>query len=382
MNIDNSSTKAETPSVVTTPNSDIRLGQARAEIGRLDRQIVELLNRRASAALEVGAIKRELGAAVYDAVQETRVYDRIREENQKTGAVLTDQAVVDIYREIVSASRALQEPLTVAALGPEASMSHLAIRAQFGAEATPVFEPTIQAVFDAVAREEAKVGIVPVENSLEGSVGATMDALMASQLDVLGELYLPITYDLLSQAGSLEDIKVVYSHPQALAQCADWLNRHIPRATVEPVESTARAAQLAAADPTAAAVASQIAGETYGVPVLAEHTEDAAHNMTRFLVIGRGSCEQTGNDKTSLIMSTAHAPGALYSALSIFADHSISLSRLESRPLESRPWEYMFFIDFEGHRDDLGVAACLAELAERVSFHRVLGSYPQGDRPW
>ena len=366
----------------TAPNPDIRLGQARAEIGRLDREIVGLLNRRAEVALEVGSIKRELGSAVYDAVQETRVYDRIREENQRAGAVLTDEAVTDIYREIISASRALQEPLTVAALGPEASMSHLAVRAQFGAEATPVFEPTIQAVFDAVAREEAKVGIVPVENSLEGSVGATMDALMASQLDVLGELYLPITYDLLSQAASLDDIKVVYSHPQALAQCTEWLNRHVPRARVEPVESTARAAQLAAADPTVAAVASQIAGETYGVAVLAEHTEDAAHNMTRFLVIGRGACEQTGNDKTSLIMSTAHAPGALYAALSIFADHSISLSRLESRPLESRPWEYMFFIDFEGHRDDLNVAECLAELAGRVSFHRVLGSYPQGDRPW
>ena len=365
------------------PNNDeLRLGVVRAEIGRLDAQIVELLNRRAELALEVGTIKRTLGSAVYDAVQESRVYDRIREANGRSGAVLPDEALVSVYREIISSSRALQEPLTVAALGPEASMSHLALRARFGGDATPVFEPTIRSVFDAVARGEAKVGIVPIENSLEGSVGATMDALMASQLDVIGELYLPVTYSLLSKASGTEDVSVIYSHPQALAQCAEWLNRNAPRATLEPVESTARAAQLATENPKAAALASELAAETYGLGVLAEHTEDAPHNMTRFLVIGQGVCEQTGHDKSSLIMSTAHSPGALYAALSTFADHSISLNRLESRPLESRPWEYMFFIDFEGHRDDHNVAACLAELSTRVSFSRVLGSYPQGDRPW
>ena len=363
-------------------SAELRLGKARAAIGRLDRELVRVLNERAAVAVEIGALKAELGLPVYDAVQEERVYERAFEALGDLGGVLAPDSLRAVFREVIAAARRLQEPLVVAALGPEASMSHVAALEHFGSTATLTLQPTIPATFDAVARGEAAVAIVPIENSIEGAVGATMDALMAGQLDVIGEHYLPVTYSLLSRASTLEDIEVVYSHPQAIAQCAVWLSRHVPRARVEPVESTARAAQMAAGDASAAAIAGQMAAAHYEVPVLAEHTEDAAHNMTRFLVIGRGECEQTGSDKTSLIMSTAHASGALYAALSTFADHGISLNRLESRPLESRPWEYMFFIDFEGHRQDDNVLACLRELSDRVSFHRVLGSYPQGDRPW
>jgi chorismate mutase/prephenate dehydratase len=349
------------------------LAEWRDRIDDIDRQLLGLLNQRAALALEVGQAKRETGAPVLVPEREQAILDRLFRLNE---GPLPAEAVRAIWREIFSAARGLESPFRVAHLGPSATYAHLAALRQFGGQAEYNPLRTIHAVFTEVEHGRADVGVVPVENSTEGAVNLTLDRLIDSELLICGEIQLEVHHCLLSRARELAEVKQVLSHPQALAQCREWLDRHLPHAQTLEVPSTAQAAERAAEDPTVAAIASELAGEIYQLPVLRDRIEDLPCNVTRFLVIGRQPVGPTGRDKTSILISIRDEVGALYRILEPLAASKVSLTKIESRPTRRRPWEYVFFVDFQGHQADAVVQDVLAALRERCLFLKVLGSYP------
>ena len=353
----------------------MNLGDWRSRINDLDNQILNLLNQRAEAALQIGDLKRRQEAPSYVPEREAAILRRLAEQN--AGPMPAD-AVRAIWREILSSCRALEEPLSVAYLGPQATFTHQAARERFGAAAE--LRPTrgISDVFDEVERGRVAFGVVPVENSTEGAVNVTLDRLVESDALICGEAYLEIAQHLLSRAASLGEVKRVLSHPQGLAQCRGWLVQHLPDVPTEETSSTAAAVEMAAADPSLAGIASALAGELYGVPVLRERIEDNRHNATRFLVIGRQPIGPSGHDKTSILFAMRNVPGALYRILEPIVGNGINLTKIESRPAKHRAWEYVIFVDVEGHRDTPNVAAALREIAERTIYLKILGSYPAG----
>ena len=353
----------------------MNLGDWRSRINELDNQILNLLNQRAEAALQIGDLKRRQEAPSYVPEREAAILRRLAEVN--AGPMPAD-AVRAIWREILSSCRALEEPLAVAYLGPQATFTHQAARERFGAAAE--LKPTrgISEVFDEVESGRAAFGVVPVENSTEGAVNVTLDRLVESDALICGEAYLEIAQHLLSRAGSLGEVKRVLSHPQGLAQCRGWLAQHLPDVPTEETSSTAAAVEMAAADPSLAGIASALAGELYGVPALRERIEDNRHNATRFLVIGRQPIGASGRDKTSILIAMRNVPGALYRILEPIVTNGINLTKIESRPAKSRAWEYVIFVDVEGHRDTPNVAAALRAIAERTIYLKILGSYPAG----
>ena len=357
------------------------LDRLRAKVMATDRRIVKLLNARADLSRVIGRIKAEEGLAIYDPAQEAAVCDSLAAVNP---GALPEEALMAIYREILSASRALQSPVAAACLGPEASFSHLAARSHFGASTTIYLQKTIYQVFDAVERGKAAWGVVPVENSLEGAINLTLDRLITTPLKISGEILLRIGYCLLSAGHDIAQIRKVYSHPQAMAQCQNWLRTHLPQAELIETESTAAAAALMPGTPDSAAVGSRMAAEVYGLNILEENIEDNASNTTRFLLMGTGKGRRTGNDKTSIIFGTSHAPGALYRALRPFAERGVNLLKIASYPARdsgrerSSSWEYLFFADAEGHDEDENIRFCLQELETSVSFIKILGAYPRG----
>ncbi|MFA5182237.1 MAG: prephenate dehydratase [Syntrophales bacterium] len=353
------------------------LAQLREAIREIDGDILRLLNERAARSVEIGQVKRSHGVDVYSPAQESRVIDFLSKHN--TGP-LNDAAVREIFREIFSSSRALQEPLTVVYLGPEASFSHLAALAHFGRSAELVPTGTIDQVFDLVERGNIALGIVPVENSTEGSVGHTLRRLIATPLDIRAEVFLRISQCLMSHCLRKEEIHRVYSHPQALAQCRNWLRENLPQAEQVETASTSEAGQRAHIDPEGgAAVGSRLSAAIHGLSILAEDIEDNPANTTRFLVIGKSKGEPTGRDKTSILFGTPHVPGALFKSLETFAREQINLLRIESHPLRDRMWEYLFFADFAGHQEDEQVRQCLQDMEGRTTFLKILGSYPRGE---
>lgn len=357
------------------------LDRLRAKVMVMDRRIVKLLNTRADLSRAIGRIKAEEGLAIYDPAQEATVYDSLAAVNP---GALPEDALMAIYREILSASRALQSPVAVACLGPEASFSHLAARSHFGVSTTFLLQKTIYQVFDAVERGKAAWGVVPVENSLEGAINLTLDRLITTPLKISGEILLRIGYCLLSAGHDVAQIRKVYSHPQAMAQCQNWLRAQLPQAELIETESTAAAAALIPETPDGAAVGSRMAAEVYGLNILEENIEDHASNTTRFLIMGTGTCRRTGIDKTSLIFGTPDAPGALYQALRPFAERGVNLLKIASYPARdssrepSSSWEYLFFADAEGHDEDENIRFCLQELETSASFIKILGAYPRG----
>lgn len=352
----------------------------REKIDQIDDGIVRLLNERAAASVEIGRIKREAGWEICDPSREERIYRKLSKDN---GGILPGSALKEIFREIISASRALQAPLSVSFLGPEASFSHQAALSSFGREIRVIPQATIRDVFTSTEKGDSMLGVVPVENSAEGSVKATMDGLIATPLSIRREIFLRIRHSLLAACSDLTAIRKVYSHPQALAQCSEWLRIHLPGIPLVEVESTAGAARRVRDEAAGAAIGSGFAAETYGLNILVEGIEDNPSNTTRFLVIGSkpepGS--MTGQDKTSILFGTAHAPGALQQALAPFASAAINLTRIESFPLRDRMWEYLFFVDFVGHTGDPKIRECLQELEKSTVTLKVLGSYPRGTEP-
>jgi chorismate mutase/prephenate dehydratase len=274
----------------------------------------------------------------------------------------------------------IEANLTAAFLGPPATFSHMACLQHFGDSVRLLPENTIQDVFEAVEKEKTDYGVVPVENSTEGPVSLTLDRLIPSEAKVCAEIMTKISHDLLSLRGNADEVQRIYSHPQALNQCREWLRENFPYVQFEEAGSTAKAAQMAAGDPQAAAIASSLAAPLYGLKVIASQIEDHLNNSTRFLVLGRRGAERTGRDKTSVLFIVSHAPGTLFRVLQVFYEKGINLTKIESRPNKGKPWEYIFFIDFEGHATDPPVAQALQDMREHVSFLKLLGSYPQCSR--
>ncbi|HLZ19833.1 MAG TPA: prephenate dehydratase domain-containing protein, partial [Smithellaceae bacterium] len=287
------------------------LEDLREDMRKKDREIIRLLNERSQISVRIGKVKGQTGQEVYNPAQEARVLDYLHDLND---GPLSDRQITSIYREVISASRDLQKPMNIAFLGPEASFSHLAARLHFGTSSNFLPQQGIARVFDEVEKGAVEWGVVPVENSLEGSVNVTLDRLVLTPLQIQAEMYLRISQCLISTAKSIKDIKNVYSHPQGLAQCQSWLRAHLPNAVLGEMESTAAAAQMVRGKKSAAAIGSELAATTYGLNLLAKGIEDNPSNTTRFLVIGRGEGTSTGHDKTSLIFATPDFPGALHRA--------------------------------------------------------------------
>ena len=351
------------------------LDDCRKRIDQLDAELVRLLSERARVSLRVGELKAGDGAPVYAPDREARVFENLARRNE---GPLPEQALRHIWTEILSSSRALQRRLRVAFLEPLGTFSHEAAQRRFGAMIELVPCRTIPEVFQATARRDADYGVVPIENSTEGGVSFTLDTFVEADVKVCAEIELPVSHNLCSP-GTLESITTVYSQPVALAQCRRWLNGNLPRADIVEVTSTARAVEMAKS-PHEAGIGSELAAEAYAVPILARHIEDNRNNVTRFVVIGDHVAPRTGRDKTSVVFGVRHRPGTLHDALRIFADNGLNLTRIESRPSKRELWEYVFFLDFQGHKDDAAAVKALDELADVSVFVKVLGSWPDEGR--
>jgi chorismate mutase/prephenate dehydratase len=358
---------------------DDALRALRAAIDDVDRAILERLNERARLVQQVGAHKRAAGAPVYQAARERDLVAALEAANP---GPFPTPAIRAVFREIVSGTRSLEARLRVAFLGPEGTFSHLAARETFGGEAELLPEPSIADVFAAVERGAADHGVVPVENTTEGVVTQTLDTFVESELPICAEVVLPIALCLLSRSGRLEDVRRVASHPQPLAQCRAWLDRQLPGAARLELASTVAAAELAAREADVAAVGSRLAAERLGLQVAAAGIQDRRDNSTRFLVVGGREPDPSGCDLTSVVFTVRKAEaGALHRLLAPFARHGVNLTSIQSRPRKGTPWEYVFFIDLEGHRTDPAVTAALAEAAGVAHSARVLGSFPRAGAP-
>jgi chorismate mutase / prephenate dehydratase len=359
-------------------NPEERLAALRGRIDEINHKLLQLLSERAELALEIGHLKRADGADVYQPAREQQIIEGLLSGNP---GPLAGEHIRRIFTEIISACRALERELRVAYLGPEYSYTHQAAVGHFGSSTEFVPADSIAAVFGAIDGRRADLGVVPVENSTEGPVFLTMDLLIDTPLRITGELMLPVRHALLSAIGDKSAIRRIISHQQSLAQCRNYLTANYPGCAQEAVASNSLAAKLAAADPAAAAIASARAAAPYGLKVIADGIQDRAQNITRFLVIGREPAARSGADKTTVIFAVPEKVGALKEALTIFARNSINLSMIQSRPQRSRPWEYVFFVDLNGHCEDPPMRQALETLKRKALFLKVLGSYPEGRPP-
>jgi chorismate mutase / prephenate dehydratase len=352
------------------------LKQFRKKIDAIDEQVLKLVNERAKLAREIGHVKED--GVIYRPEREAQVLRSMQAINE---GPLSNEAVSNIFRAVMSNCRALEKELSIVFLGPLGTYSEEAALKQFGLGRTAVVCGTIDEVFRTLEADQADYAVVPVENSTEGAVGLTLDLLLSSPVKVCGEVTLPIHHCLLSKQTDVSQISHVFSHGQSLSQCHEWLNRNLPKAQREAVTSNAYAAQmihdLVSTDGTfAAAIASKRAAELFNLNVLAENIEDDPKNTTRFLVLGKHEVAASGKDKTSLALITKNKPGAMVELLEPLSRHHVSMTKLESRPSKQGLWEYVFFIDIEGHQTDDSVAAAIVELKQKASVVKVLGSYP------
>lgn len=353
-----------------------KLKDLRNKIDDIDNTIVKLLNDRAKIVLDIKEAKKDDRLKVYSPTREREILKRLGKIN--TGPFPGD-ALISLYKEILSTSRSLQQPLKIAYFGPPATFTHLAARRQFGASAEYVPESTIKAIFEAVMRGKAQYGVVPIENSTEGVVNYTLDMFMDSDLNITSEVLLPIRHNLMSKTGKATGIKKIYSHPQPIAQCRGWLEEHYPGVPLIGGMSTASAAKRVAKETSSAAIASELAADIYKLKFIAKGIEDYKNNFTRFLVIAKDYLPRTGNDKTSIMFSVKDKPGALHKILEHFAKHKINLTKIESRPSKRKAWEYIFFVDMQGHVEDLKVRKAIDAVKKECLYLKVLGSYPLAD---
>ncbi len=350
------------------------LSKLREQIDKLDKKILELISNRARIALEIGRLKSKDQLNFWDPKREKEIFEHLKSLNK---GPLSHQAIFHIFHEIITATREIQHPTKVAFLGPEATFSHMAAIKHFGKTAIFYPLPSIKDVFWEVEKGSYDYGVVPVENSTEGIVAYTLDMFMQSELKVAGEIYLRINHFLAASFKEKEKIKKIYAHPQAVAQCRNWISYHMPNIPIFETSSTALAARKAKEDPEAAAITTKLAAEKADLFILERHLEDFAHNTTRFWIIGHRLPNPTGSDKTSLLFATPDRPGALYKCLKPFAERRVNLSKLESRPMKNLPWHYLFFVDLEGHYTDTPVKEALVELKEVSAYLKLLGSYPK-----
>jgi chorismate mutase/prephenate dehydratase len=356
------------------PSEDI--AELRRRIDAVDDQILKLVNERARVARQIGALKGD--GPVYRPEREAQVLARLRDANP---GPLPPESVERLFTEVISACRAVEDNLAVAYLGPRGTFSEEAAAKRFGGSVRGIACASIDEVFRQVEARQAGFGVVPVENSTEGGVGRTLDLLLATTARICGEVLLPVHQCLMSRATAPAQIRRIYAHSQSLAQCHGWLNENVPDAERVAVVSNAEAARLASQEANAASLGSRAGALLYELSLLAENIEDNPNNTTRFVVIGRQQVARSGRDKTSLVMSSRNRPGAMHDLLTPFAEHGVSMTRMESRPSRTGMWEYVFFVDIEGHEEDPVVAAALEGLRGRAAFLKILGSYPAAEQP-
>lgn len=354
--------------------SSNNLETLRKRIDEIDKKILELVNERGRIALEVSSHKKENSLSVYDPARETQIQKSLCEQNP---GPLSNAFILSIFREIISGCRALQKPTSISYLGPEGSFSNQAAFHKFGSSSELIPLTSFEEVFESVQRGRTEYGIVPIENSVEGSIGSILDMLLEWDLSICAEYYERIGHFLLSGSGRVEDLKKIASHPQALGQCRKWLGKNLKNVEFIETPSTAAAAKYASENPEIAAIAAKHAASLYNLKVIEPHIEDSTQNTTRFIVVGYEVPPPTGDDKTSAVFAIKDKPGALHKSLFLpFANAGINLTKIESRPSKSRPWEYVFFIDFLGHRQDNNIQAVIEEVERSCIFLKVLGSYP------
>ena len=349
------------------------LEELRNRIDELDYQLVKLLNERARVVVEIGKFKNKTDKPVYSPDREKDVLARIIETNE---GPLPDKCLVAIWRELMSGSFVLERPLRIAYLGPGGSFSHTAAMLKFGQSVEYESLTDITSIFEEVSKGHCDLGLAPVENTMGGGVIETLDALIDSNVKVCAEVLMAIHHNLLGNC-TLQEIEKIYSKPEVFAQCRNWLSATFKDAQTIPVASTARAAQLAAEEPRAAAIGSSIAAELYGLRIVCENIEDTANNVTRFLIISKEDARPTGEDKTAILFSTAHKAGALADVLDVFKRYGINMTNIESRPSRKRQWEYYFFVDFLGHRTEKHILEGMEESRKHCLQLSILGSFPR-----
>jgi len=367
-------TKKETK---PTEMSNEQLKKLRSRIDEIDHEVLSLINERLSIGLQIGKIKEKKDDQVLDKTREEEILKALTEMNK---GPLKNDVLHHLFSEIISASRQIQETKLISYLGPEATFSHIAARNFFGPSVTYVPQPNIIDIFTEVERNACHFGVVPVENSTEGTVHTTLDLFFESDLKICAEVYQTISYDLLSRSGILSEVREIYSHPQGFTQCRKWLKKHLPESTLIECTSTAQAAKEAAGIPGSAAIASQEAARMYDLRVVASKIEDDTRNTTRFLVISKESSEPTGNDKTSIMIVAAHVPGALFKILEPIAQAGINMLKLESRPTKFQNWNYCFFVDLEGHLEEQRMSDTLKQMKSLCQHVKWLGSYPRSQQ--
>jgi chorismate mutase/prephenate dehydratase len=349
------------------------LDELRKKIDEIDKQLVELLNERARVVIEIGRIKSKSGKPIYAPDREKEVFERIVKTNK---GPLPDRCLTAIWRELMSGSFVLERPLRIAYLGPEGSFSHTAAMLKFGQSVDYESLTDIRSIFDEVSKGRCDLGLVPIENTLGGGVVETLDALVESDVKVCSEVLMAVHHNLLANC-PLEEIEKIYSKPEVFTQCRNWLSATFKDAQTIPVASTAKAAQMAAEEPKAAAIGSAIAAEIYGLRSICESIEDVANNVTRFFVVAREDARPTGEDKTAVLFSTAHKAGALADVLDVFKAYDVNLTNIESRPSRKRQWEYYFFVDFLGHHSEEKVKKAMDEARKHCLQLSILGSFPR-----
>ena len=352
------------------------LDPLRKEIDQINEEILKLLNKRAAVAIEVGKVKKKSKSDFHVLDREHKIYQKLARINK---GPFPNSAIRPVFKEIISASLSLEHQLQVAYLGPEATFCHIAAIQQFGQSATFMQGRSLRDIFTMVERGDAEYGVVPIENTTEGVVNPTLDMFIDSPLKISAEILLGVSHHLLSQKGKVAGIKEIHSHSQAIAQCSSWLDGNVPAIPVVEVFSTAKAAETAAKNPKVAAIAGEFAAKFYDLKPIYRNIEDNPKNFTRFWVIGKKSTGSTGEDKTSVMLSIKDGVGALHRTLKPFSKHKVSLTKIESRPFRLRLWEYIFFIDLEGHTDDTNVKKALEEVQDTVQFIKILGSYPKSE---
>jgi len=351
------------------------LNSLRSEIDGIDSKIIDLVNRRGRASQSIGEIKKAKGQAVYSPDRESQIYKRIVGKNK---GPLADGSVKAIYREIMSACLSLEQPLTVAYLGPAMTFTHQVSLKKFGSSVDYLACDSISDVFSNVAKGSADYGVVPIENSTEGAINHTLDMFIDSPMVICSEAYLRIRHSLMSRANSIKAINKIYSNPQVFGQCRKWIEKNVPNAKLKDVTSTARAAEIASKSRDSACIASDLAAKKYNLKVIARSIEDSASNVTRFLVIGSQIPAPSGRDKTSVMFSVKDKPGVLHDMLNSFKKNGVNLTKIESRPSKQKLWKYYFFVDMDGHLEDRKIKKSLKDLEKKCHFVKVLGSYPKG----
>ncbi|RKY35227.1 MAG: prephenate dehydratase [Candidatus Omnitrophota bacterium] len=351
----------------------MNISKLRKEIDRLDEKLITLLNQRTQLAVDIGKFKKDLNQSVYTPAREQQIYLKLKKINK---GPLSVSALMDIYREIMSAAIMLQKPMKVAYLGPQATFTHLGALKKFGSQIEYISADTISDVFSEVERGRCDYGVVPVENSLEGAVNHTLDMLVDSDLKIYSEILLNISHNLLANC-AIGEIKKVYSHPQVFGQCRLWLKNNLSKREFIEVSSTTKAAEMAAKQKNSAAIASNLAAQIYQIKILAQAIEDSPHNVTRFLVISKNTAEASGGDKTSIVFSVKDKVGALQDILLIFKSSDINLTKIESRPSKRKVWDYYFFVDMQGHISNPQISKAISSLDKKCRFLKILGSYPQ-----